>query len=267
MPGRWGEMGARTKEEARAFIIGALRRRMGLAAVRAMARHRLRRQSDHNARARALRSLQDALGLPIPPLRIEAYDISTIQGTNTVGSMVVHEDGLPKTSEYRQFRIRTVDGQDDFASMEEVDLTAAASVAAISFNDNDGEGGERRTCPICGGEGHLPIKARYLASMNDIGGFITSRRRRPDGWIECGHVPPAASASSALLAASLSTLRVIARIVTELEGGEPRGGQIAAVFDALASGSPVSIGQLVARVDREGWAFSAAPRRRAKQPT
>ena len=62
-------------------------------------------------------------------------------------------------------------------------------------------------------------------------------------------------------------LRVIARIVTELEGGEPRGGQIAAVFDALASGSPVSIGQLVARVDREGWAFSAAPRRRAKQPT
>jgi len=86
----------------------------------AFARHRLRRQSDHNARARALRSLQDALGLPIPPLRIEAYDISTIQGTNTVGSMVVLEDGLPKSSEYRRFRIRTVDGQDDFASMEEV---------------------------------------------------------------------------------------------------------------------------------------------------
>ena len=58
--------------------------------------------------------------MPIPPLRIEAYDISTIQGTNTVGSMVVLEDGLPKTSEYRRFRIRTVDGQDDFASMEEV---------------------------------------------------------------------------------------------------------------------------------------------------
>ncbi|MDH5616071.1 MAG: excinuclease ABC subunit UvrC, partial [Acidimicrobiia bacterium] len=86
----------------------------------AFARHRLRRQSDHNARARALRSLQDTLGLPVPPLRIEAYDISTIQGTNTVGSMVVLEDGLPKNSDYRRFRIRTVVGQDDFASMEEV---------------------------------------------------------------------------------------------------------------------------------------------------
>jgi excinuclease ABC subunit C len=102
---------------------GAKRRLMETArtnAREAFARHRLRRQSDHNARARALRSLQDALGLPIPPLRIEAYDISTIQGTNTVGSMVVLEDGLPKNSEYRRFRIRSVEGQDDFASMEEV---------------------------------------------------------------------------------------------------------------------------------------------------
>jgi excinuclease ABC subunit C len=102
---------------------GAKRRLLETArtnAREAFARHRLRRQSDHNARARALRSLQDALGLPVPPLRIEAYDISTIQGTNTVGSMVVLEDGLPKNSDYRRFRIRTVDGQDDFASMEEV---------------------------------------------------------------------------------------------------------------------------------------------------
>ncbi len=86
----------------------------------AFVRHRLRRQSDHNARAQDLRSLQEALGLAEPPLRIEAYDISTIQGTNTVGSMVVLEDGLPKRSQYRRFRIRGVSGQDDFASMEEV---------------------------------------------------------------------------------------------------------------------------------------------------
>ncbi|MFZ0491809.1 MAG: excinuclease ABC subunit UvrC, partial [Acidimicrobiia bacterium] len=89
-------------------------------AADAFARHRLRRQSDHNARARALRSLQDALDLPDAPLRIEAYDISTIQGTNTVGSMVVLEDGLPKRSAYRRFKVKTVTGQDDFASMEEV---------------------------------------------------------------------------------------------------------------------------------------------------
>jgi excinuclease ABC subunit C len=84
------------------------------------ARHRLRRHNDHNARARALRSLQDALGLPEPPLRIECYDISTIQGTDTVGSMVVMEDGVPRTSDYRRFRVRGVAGQDDFAAMEEV---------------------------------------------------------------------------------------------------------------------------------------------------
>jgi excinuclease ABC subunit C len=85
----------------------------------AFARHRLRRSTDHNARARALRSLQEALDLPEALLRIECYDISTLQGTNTVASMVVMEDGLPKRNEYRRFKIRTVDGQDDFASMEE----------------------------------------------------------------------------------------------------------------------------------------------------
>jgi excinuclease ABC subunit C len=88
-------------------------------AADAFGRHRLSRQKDHNARAKALRSLQEVLGLEDPPLRIEAYDVSTLQGTNTVASMVVLEDGLPKRGEYRKFKIRTVEGQDDFAAMEE----------------------------------------------------------------------------------------------------------------------------------------------------
>jgi excinuclease ABC subunit C len=83
-------------------------------------RHRLRRHADHNARARALNNLQEALDLPEPPLRIECYDISTIQGSDTVGSMVVFEDGLPKKSDYRRFKVRSFEGQDDFAAMEEV---------------------------------------------------------------------------------------------------------------------------------------------------
>lgn len=102
---------------------GAKRRLLQTAktnAADAFVRHRLRRQSDHNARARDLRSLQTVLALPDPPLRIEAYDISTIQGRHTVGSMVVLEDGLPRRSHYRRFRIRTVQGQDDLSSMEEV---------------------------------------------------------------------------------------------------------------------------------------------------
>lgn len=88
-------------------------------AKEAFARHRLKRHQDHNARAKALRSLQEVLDLPEAPLRIEAYDISTLQGTNTVASMVVLEDGMPRRSDYRRFKIRSVDGQDDFASMEE----------------------------------------------------------------------------------------------------------------------------------------------------
>ncbi len=101
---------------------GAKRRLMETTEVNAreaFGRHRLKRHQDHNARAKALRSLQEVLDLPEAPLRIEAYDISTLQGTNTVSSMVVLEDGVPRRSDYRRFRIRTVDGQDDFASMEE----------------------------------------------------------------------------------------------------------------------------------------------------
>jgi excinuclease ABC subunit C len=102
---------------------GAKRRLLETAGANAreeFARHRLKRASDHNARAKALRSLQDHLGMEKAPLRIECYDISTIQGTDTVGSMVVFEDGLPNKSEYRRFKIRTLTGQDDFAAMEEV---------------------------------------------------------------------------------------------------------------------------------------------------
>ena len=89
-------------------------------AKEAFARHRLKRTSDHNSRSRALNELQDHLGLPDAPLRIECYDMSHIQGTDYVGSMVVMEDALPKKSDYRRFKIRTVDGNDDFAAMEEV---------------------------------------------------------------------------------------------------------------------------------------------------
>ena len=85
-----------------------------------LARHRLRRGADHNSRARALNELAEHLDLPTPPLRIECYDMSHLQGTNYVGSMVVLEDGLPRRSEYRHFRVRNVEGNDDYAAMDEV---------------------------------------------------------------------------------------------------------------------------------------------------
>ena len=108
--------------ELRAPERGAKRRLLETAHVNAeeiLGRHRFKRQSDPNARAQALRSLQKELALPASPLRIECFDISTIQGRHTVASMVVLEDGLPRTSDYRRFKIKSVDGQDDFASMEE----------------------------------------------------------------------------------------------------------------------------------------------------
>src|SRR5207344_85115 len=65
-------------------------------------------------------ALQDALNLPEPPTRIECFDISHIQGTDKVASMVVWEDGRMKKADYRKFIIKTVVGNDDFASMREV---------------------------------------------------------------------------------------------------------------------------------------------------
>ncbi len=68
----------------------------------------------------ALEELQEALNLAAPPYRIECYDISNTQGTNSVGAMVVFEAGRPKTSEYRRFKIKSVEGPNDFASHQEV---------------------------------------------------------------------------------------------------------------------------------------------------
>jgi excinuclease ABC subunit C len=77
-------------------------------------------QMDTNKQADALGEIQKALGLKTAPNRIECYDISNTQGTASVGSMVVFEQGVPKKQHYRRFNIKTVEGPDDFASMEEV---------------------------------------------------------------------------------------------------------------------------------------------------
>ena len=110
----------------------------------AFVRHRLQRTSDHNSRARALEALQRELHLPDAPLRIECYDMSHLQGTDYVGSMVVFEDGLPKKSDYRHFKVATVAGNDDYAAMEEV-LTRRLTALLDEERDGAGRGrGHRR---------------------------------------------------------------------------------------------------------------------------
>lgn len=81
---------------------------------------RLRWLSDEQRMTAALTELADALKLDELPRRIECFDISTLQGSNTVASMVVFEDAKPRKSDYRRFAIKTVEGQNDFASMQEV---------------------------------------------------------------------------------------------------------------------------------------------------
>ncbi len=85
-----------------------------------LAREQARWLADHGKTLAALEELAAALGLPGPPLRIECYDISNFQGSESVGSMVVFEDGKPRSGEYRRFRIKTVTGANDFASHQEV---------------------------------------------------------------------------------------------------------------------------------------------------
>ena len=85
-----------------------------------LALHKTRRASDLTTRIKALAEIQEALGLDDAPLRIECYDVSNLQGTHVVASMVVFEDGLARKSEYRRFAIKGTDGTDDISSIHEV---------------------------------------------------------------------------------------------------------------------------------------------------
>ncbi len=132
-------------------------------------RHRLKRSADHNSRARALNELQEYLDLPNAPLRIECYDMSHIQGTDYVGSMVVVEDGLPKKSEYRRFKIKTVDGNDDFAAMEEVlerRFTAYLADRERPIEERDGKFAyPPQLLVVDGGKGQLSSAVRVLDEL------------------------------------------------------------------------------------------------------
>jgi excinuclease ABC subunit C len=124
-------------------------------------------------------ALQDALALPEPPKRIECFDISHIQGAETVASMVVWEDGKMKKSDYRKFIIRTVEGVDDFASMREV-------VTRRYKRLRD----EKKEMPslilIDGGLGQLHAAAEALASLQIINQPLASIAKREEIIYVCG---------------------------------------------------------------------------------
>ena len=109
-------------------------------AVQGLAQLKLKWQSNSDLMGRALDDLQEALSLPNRPYRIECYDISHIQGTSSVAAMSVFENGAPATSQYRRFKINTVEGNDDFASMREVLTRRFKRLNAARQKAADGEG-------------------------------------------------------------------------------------------------------------------------------
>ncbi len=137
-------------------------------------RHRLKRATDHNSRSKALSELQTALGMKGAPLRIECYDMSHLQGTDYVGSMVVMEDGLLKKSDYRRFRINSFAGNDDYAAMKEVISRRLA--AYLKENKETIVGGTKKFAYppqlllVDGGKGQLAVAeaAVFEAGLSDL---------------------------------------------------------------------------------------------------
>ena len=152
---------------------------------------RVKQTSDTAAMDAAMLELQEALSLPYPPKRIECYDISNIQGTNAVGSMVVFEDAKPKKAHYRRFQIKSVKGVDDYSMMREVltrrfkrlaqsrkpreldapgDDVGPAAVSNVKTSGKNAWGIEPDLVLIDGGKGHLGAALQVFLELgiNDI---------------------------------------------------------------------------------------------------
>jgi excinuclease ABC subunit C len=182
---------------------GSKKRLMDLARENAqdhLARRARTRINDIDQRTKALSDLRDQLKLSRVPLRIECFDISHIQGTNTVASMVVLDDGLPKKSEYRHFTIKHNEGNDDFLSMEEA-ITRRFG-AHLAHND------KFAVLPdlllIDGGKGQLSAAMRALKSLGlEDACEVASLAKRYEEVFRPGesepHIIPAGSLSLMLL--------------------------------------------------------------------
>jgi len=150
----------------------------------ALDQEKLRSERRRQQRVEALDGLQAALGLDALPVRIECFDISNLGGTHTVASMVVFEGGAPKKSDYRRFTIRTVDGPDDFASMNEVlSRRAAQWEAQAQRSPYDTERDPSfaalpNVVVIDGGKGQLSASLEPLRRLRERGVTVVSLAKR-----------------------------------------------------------------------------------------
>ncbi len=123
-------------------------------------------ETEDDKAAEAMEGLQAALDLPRLPRRIECYDISTLQGTHTVGSMVVFEEAAPAKADYRHFRIKTVQGQDDFASMAE--MLRRRFQRLVRYRALAESGVAVAAAPEAASEGTIPVAAGGATPASEI---------------------------------------------------------------------------------------------------
>lgn len=139
-------------------------------AAEGLAQHRVKWLNRSDAIQGALSQLEEELSLPAPPIRMECYDISHIQGSSLVGSLVVFDDGKPRTRDYRRFKIKAVDGVDDYASMKEMLTRRFQRLSqAIANPDPDGKVDSWGVMPdlviIDGGKGHLSAAREVMLHL------------------------------------------------------------------------------------------------------
>ncbi len=146
-------------------------------AAEQLQRHAMRRSGDLTARAQALDELQGYLGLGEAPLRIECYDMSHLQGSDYVGSMVVMEDGLAKRSDYRRFKVSAVQGNDDYGAMHEVLYRRLSRLLEEEQRPTTAPGERRRSrfayppqlLLLDGGKGQLGVGVKVLQELGLTG--------------------------------------------------------------------------------------------------
>lgn len=175
----WLENKRGRKVEIRRPSRGERRRMVELVAENAaqrLAQHRVKWMADTDATSQALEELQEQLNLPAKPARMECYDISNIHGTNPVGSMVVFQDGQPAPSHYRRFKIKTVEGIDDYSMMQEMLRRRFRRMKDAPRDDKDSGSNNRRKSDgswglipdlvmIDGGKGHLSAAHQVMLEL------------------------------------------------------------------------------------------------------
>ncbi len=207
-----------SRVEVRASERGEKRRILQLAArnaVLALEEEQIKSARRRERRAEALDGLREALALPAVPMRIECFDVSNLHGTHSVASMVVFVAGAPARSDYRKFRIRTVEGSDDFASLAEVLGRRMAAYERQSDTSPHDPGYDRSFAAlpslivIDGGKGQLSAGLEPLAAARAQGVAVISLAKRLEEIFVPGRSDPI------VIAHDRPELQLLARIRDE----------------------------------------------------